>query len=64
MRIFQIKVLIQFWCSLYAHVSSLMGSSSGRQFVHAVLYAMFFMHLCKKSAYINTKTHAVRNIYM
>jgi len=25
-----------------------MGSSSGKEFVHAVLYGMFVMHLCKQ----------------
>ena len=27
-----------------------MCSSSGRLFVHAVLYGLFFMHLCKQSS--------------
>jgi hypothetical protein len=37
------------------HVSNLMGSSSGRHFVHAVFYGMFFMHLC-----VQSKTHERR----
>jgi len=27
-----------------------MCSSSGKPFVHAVLYGVFFMHLCKQSS--------------
>jgi len=46
MHTFQINVLIQF----LFHVSNIMCSSSGRPFVHAAFYGMFFIHLCKQSS--------------
>jgi len=48
MRTFLINVLIQLLVLL--HVSNIMCPSSGRTFVHAVFYGMFFKLLCKQSS--------------
>ena len=48
MHTFQIDVLIQFLVSSICF--EITCSSSGRPFVHAVLYGMFCIHLCKQSS--------------
>jgi hypothetical protein len=43
------KLMFYFNSSCLLHGLNIMCSSSGRPFVHAVFYVMFFMHLCKQS---------------
>jgi len=47
MHTFQSNVLIKFWFLLHVHVSNLMGSSSGRESVHGVLYGLPYIIIRK-----------------